>query len=164
MTNRRDKHNYYLDIAMTVAERSTCMRRMYGSIIVKEDEIISTGYCGSPRGASNCCDIGVCLRESMNVPRGQRYEICRSVHAEANCIISAARRDMQGSALYLVGIDSKTKELLHDAENCSMCRRLIINSGIEKVFIRRTMDTFAVHEVQKWIDTDDYINTEALKP
>ena len=90
---RVDKTNYYLDIADTVCKRSTCLRRKYGAIIVRNDEIISTGYNGAPRGRKNCDDLKFCLRESLSVPSGQRYELCRSVHAEANAIISAARRD-----------------------------------------------------------------------
>ena len=86
--NRISKENYYLDIAETVLERATCLRRIYGAIIVKNDEIISTGYNGAPRGRANCVDMGYCSREAMKVPRGERYELCRSVHAEANAIIS----------------------------------------------------------------------------
>ena len=94
---RISKENYYLDIAETVLERATCLRRVFGAIIVKNDEIISTGYNGAPRGRRNCVDMGFCTREAMRVPRGERYELCRSVHAEANAIISAARRDMMGA-------------------------------------------------------------------
>ena len=94
--DRISKANYYLDIAQTVLERATCLRRVYGAIIVKNDEIISTGYNGAPRGRANCVDLGYCSREAMQVPRGERYELCRSVHAEANAIISASRRDMVG--------------------------------------------------------------------
>ena len=86
--SRISKENYYLDIAATVLERSTCLRRVYGAIIVNNDEIISTGYNGAPRGRINCTDLGYCAREVLKVPRGQRYELCRSVHAEANAIIS----------------------------------------------------------------------------
>ena len=131
--DRISKANYYLDIAQTVLERATCLRRVYGAIIVKNDEIISTGYVGAPRGRQNCCDLGYCTREKLNVPRGERYELCRSVHAEANAIISASRRDMVGGTLYLVGRDARTGELLGDATSCSMCRRLIINAGIKGV-------------------------------
>ena len=99
---RISKENYYLDIAETVLERATCLRRIYGAIIVKNDEIISTGYNGAPRGRANCVDMGYCSREAMKVPRGERYELCRSVHAEANAIISASRRDMVGGTIYLV--------------------------------------------------------------
>ena len=120
---RRDKTNYYLDIAETVLERGTCLRRHYGSIIVKNDEIISTGYAGAPRGRKNCTELGYCFREKMNIPRGERYELCRSVHAEANAIISAARRDMVGGTIYLVGRNAQTGELLHDATSCAMHQR-----------------------------------------
>ena len=91
---RVDKTNYYLDIAEVVLERGTCIRRKFGAIIVKNDEIISTGYAGAPRGRANCMDLGYCAREKMNIPRGERYEMCRSVHAEQNAIISAARKDL----------------------------------------------------------------------
>lgn len=153
--NRRDKHNYYLDIAETVLERGTCIRRNYGSIIVKNDEIISTGYTGAPRGRKNCIDLKSCIREQLNVARGTHYELCRSVHSEANAIISASRKDMIGATLYLVGKDSKTKEYVKDANSCSMCKRLIINAGIEHVIIRDSKDEFRMIDVQSWVDDDD---------
>ena len=152
---RISKENYYLDIAQTVTERATCLRRVYGAIIVKNDEIISTGYNGAPRGRKNCVDLGYCTREAMQVPRGQRYELCRSVHAEANAIISASRRDMAGGTIYLVGRDAATGELLGDADSCSMCRRQIINAGLERVVIRRTPTEYEVVPVSHWIDEDD---------
>ena len=134
MANQRpDKTNYYLDIAQTVALRGTCIRRKFGAIIVKNDSIISTGYAGAPRGRKNCCDLQYCQREKLNIPRGERYELCRSVHAEANAIISAARKDMIGATLYLVGKEMSTGELVKNATSCSMCKRLIINSGIERI-------------------------------
>ena len=107
---RVDKINYYLDIAETVLERGTCLRRKFGCVIIKNDEVISTGYAGAPRGRKNCCDLNYCAREKLNIPRGERYEMCRSVHAEQNAIISASRKDLIGSTLYLVGKDSKTNE------------------------------------------------------
>lgn len=155
---RRDKHNYYLDIAETVLERGTCLRRNYGAIIVKNDEIISTGYTGAPRGRANCCDIGYCTREELNIPRGQNYEKCRSIHAEANCIISASRRDMLDSTLYLVGREMHTGELVQKASSCTMCKRLIINAGIKNVVIRDTKDLFRIIQVQEWIDNDDSLD------
>ena len=88
---RRDKINYYLDLAEAVAQRSTCLRRHFGAVIVKDDEVISTGYSGAPRGRENCTDLNYCVRTRLNVPRGERYELCRSVHAEMNAVISAAR-------------------------------------------------------------------------
>lgn len=157
---RRDKQNYYLDIAETVLKRGTCLRRNYGAIIVKNDEIISTGYNGAPRGRKNCCDIGKCIREEMDVPRGTRYELCRSVHSEANAIISAARRDMIGATLYLVGRDGKTGELISGTDSCPMCKRLIINSGINDVIIRDTQDDYRIIKVQEWIDNDESLNGE----
>ena len=153
--NRISKENYYLDIAQTVLERATCLRRVYGAIIVKNDEIISTGYNGAPRGRKNCVDMGFCTREMMKVPRGERYELCRSVHAEANAIISASRRDMVGGTLYLVGRDGRTGELLGDATSCSMCRRLVINAGLEKVVIRKTPTEFEVVQVSDWVNAED---------
>ena len=155
--DRISKANYYLDIAQTVLERATCLRRVYGAIIVKNDEIISTGYNGAPRGRANCVDLGYCSREAMQVPRGERYELCRSVHAEANAIISAARRDMVGGTLYLVGRDARTGELLADATSCSMCRRLVINAGLEQVVIRRTATEFDVVDVRDWVAQDDLL-------
>ena len=153
--NRISKENYYLDIAETVLERATCLRRVYGAIIVKNDEIISTGYNGAPRGRQNCVDMGFCTREAMKIPSGERYELCRSVHAEANAIISAARRDTVGSTLYLVGRDARTGELLPNATSCSMCRRLVINAGIEKVVIRNTETEFTVVDVEDWVNLED---------
>ncbi len=153
---RRDKHNYYLDIAQTVCERSTCLRRQYGAIIVKNDSIVSTGYSGAPRGRKNCCDLGKCLRTEMNIPRGERYELCRSVHAEANAIINAARSDMLGATLYLVGVELPSGELTPNAYSCSMCQRLIINAGISQVINRVTHDEYEVVDVQRdWIDKDE---------
>lgn len=154
---RISKENYYLDIAETVIGRATCLRRCYGAIIVKNDEIISTGYNGAPRGRRNCVDLGRCTREALQVPRGQRYELCRSVHAEANAIISAARKDCVGGTLYLAGRDAQTGELLGDATSCSMCRRLIINAGLERVVIRRTETEFEVIPVADWIAGDDLL-------
>ena len=154
--NRIDKENYYLDIADTVSERSTCLRRCYGAIVVKNDEIISTGYNGAPRGRKNCVDLNRCTREEMNIPSGQRYELCRSVHAEANCIISAARKDTLGATLYMTCRDPKSGQLIPNSTSCSMCRRLIINAGILRVVIRDTETDYRVVDVQKeWIDEDD---------
>ncbi len=155
MKNRVDKHNYYLDIAETVIERGTCLRRNFGAIVVKNDEIVSTGYTGAPRGRENCCNIGVCIRQKLNVPRGERYELCRSVHAEANCIISASRQEMIDATLYLVGKEVATGELVASASSCSMCKRLIINSGIKQVIIRNTPTEYTVVPVSKWVEEDE---------
>lgn len=155
---RIDKENYYLDIAGTVLERSTCMRRHYGAIIVQNDEIVSSGYNGAPRGRKNCGDLGWCTREAMNIPSGQRYELCRSVHAEANAIISAPRREVLGATLYMVCRDPATGALIPGSTSCSMCRRLIINAGIAKVVIRDTPTEYRVVDVEKeWVEEDDSI-------
>lgn len=153
---RIDKENYYLDIAETVAGRSTCLRRHYGAIIVRSDEIIATGYNGAPRGRKNCVDLNYCTREALKIPSGERYELCRSVHAEANAIISASRRDMIDAVLYLSGRDGHSDDLLRDTTCCSMCRRMIINAGIKKV-VARVGDQGEITEtlVQEWIDHDD---------
>ena len=156
--SRRDKSNYYLDIAQSVLERGTCIRRNFGAIIVKDDEIVSTGYVGAPRGRANCSDLGYCTREKLNIPRGERYELCRSVHAESNAIISAPRNQMLGATLYLVGVDFNTKELVPDASACSMCKRLIINAGISSVIVRNTLDNYTVVDVSSWIDNDESID------
>lgn len=155
MDKRMSKDDYYLGIADAVLNRSTCLRRKYGAIIVKADEILSTGYNGAPRGRENCSDMGYCTREEMNIPSGQRYELCRSVHAEQNAIISCSRRDMLGSTLYLVGRDGKTGELLDSAESCSLCKRFIINAGIERVVSRSGKDKIDIVEVSDWMKFDD---------
>jgi len=151
---RKDKENYYLDIAASVLLRSTCGRRKYGAIIVQSDEIVATGYNGAPRGRRNCLDRGICIRDELEIPSGERYELCRSVHAEANAIISAARKDMIGATLYLSGIEAKTGNLLK-AEPCSMCRRLIINAGIEKTVCRTGENEYEVIDTRDWVFSDD---------
>lgn len=153
--DRIDKHNYYLDICETVSERGTCLRRNFAAIIVKNDEIMATGYTGAPRGRKNCSDLGLCRREELKVPRGTRYELCRSVHAEQNAIISARRHDMIGATLYLVGKEKHNNELVKNASPCSLCKRFIINAGIEKVIIRDTSKDFRVIDVEEWIENDD---------
>ena len=156
--DRVSKHNYYLDIAQTVAERSTCLRKMYGAIIVKNDSIISTGYNGAPRGRQNCTDLGVCMRDKLGIPRGERYELCRSVHAEANAIISAPREQMLGATLYMVGVNAKTGELEPAISSCMMCKRQVINAGIANVVLRDTKDEFRVIDVNEWIENDDSLS------
>ncbi len=155
---RRDKINYYLDIAEVVAERGTCLRRNYGAIIVKHDEIISTGYVGAPRGRMNCNDLGKCIRRELKIPRGERYEICRSVHAEANAIISAERRDMIGAEMYLVGREVETGELVSNSCSCAMCKKMIINAGISRVYVRDTAEEFRVIDVEDWIKNDESVS------
>ncbi|MBN2260187.1 MAG: cytidine deaminase [Clostridiales bacterium] len=160
-SKRREKTNYYLDIAESVLKRGTCLRRNYGAIIVKHDEIISTGYTGAPRGRENCIDLGFCIREKLEVPRGTQYELCRSVHAEANAIISASRKDMIGSDLYLVGVEKGTLKYVQNANSCSMCKRLIINAGIDRVIIRDSIENYRIIEVAEWIENDDSLSSQS---
>ena len=154
---RRDKANYYLDLADVVSKRGTCLRRNYGAVIVKNDEVISTGYVGAPRGRKNCSDMGFCIRQKMDIPRGERYELCRSVHAEANAIISAEREKMIGSTLYLSGREVATGKLIANSCCCSMCKRMVINAGIQKVVVRDTDMDFREIDVQEWIDNDESV-------
>lgn len=150
MSERIDKDAYYLGIAREVAERSTCLRRRYGAVIVKNDEIISTGYNGAARGEKNCCDLGECWREAHNIPHGEQYEKCVAVHAEQNAVISAARRDMIGATLYLAGYEYKPLQVDlgqkgsftldgwipmngEDVKPCLICKRMIQNAGIARV-------------------------------
>ena len=156
--NRVTKQNYYLDIAQTVSERSTCLRKSYGAIIVKNDSIISTGYNGAPRGRKNCSDLGHCMRNKLGIPRGERYELCRSVHAEANAIIAAPRDQMLDATLYMVGINSETGELESGTCSCMMCKRMIINAGISKVVVRDTKEEYREIDVNDWIEDDDSLS------
>lgn len=155
---RRDKINYYLDIAETVIERGTCIRRNFGAIIVKNDEIISTGYVGAPRGRKNCCDLNFCMREKLKVPRGERYELCRSIHAEQNAIISAPRASMLDSTLFLVGKNYNDGTYVEKSNPCALCKRMIINAGIKDLYIRDSKDEY------RHVDVNDYIiNDESLE-
>ena len=154
---RISNENYYLNMAETALERSTCLRRKWGAVIVKNDEIISTGYNGAPRGRKNCDELGYCIREKLNIPRGERYELCRSVHAEQNAIISAPRKNMIDATLYMVGKHADTGEYVENAMSCSMCKRVIINSGISKIVIRDTKTKFREILVQDLIDNDESI-------
>lgn len=146
-TKRISKDRYYLDIAKSVLERSTCLRRKYGAIIVNNDEIISTGYNGAPRGEQNCIDCGYCERERLNIPKGERYELCVAVHAEQNAIISAARRDMIGGTMYIVG-QNVSDGTLANPSPCMICRRLILNSGITRVV--GLFDNNEVKDIDIW--------------
>lgn len=152
---RVDKVNYYLNLAEEVSKRGTCLRNNYGSVIIKNDEVIATGYTGAPRGRKNCCDLGECRRKKNNTPSGAGYEKCRSVHSEQNAIISASRKDMIGATLYLVGINIRNGEYKENAEPCTLCKRMIINAGIENVVIRVSKTEYKIIEVSSWIENDD---------
>lgn len=133
MTQRPEIDEYYLSIAKEVAMRSTCLRIHYGAILVKNNRIIATGYNGAAAGFANCNNIGVCVREKLNVPHGERYELCRSVHAEANAIIQAHPDEAEGATLYLYGIDARTGTRIHYSSPCEMCKRMIRNAKISEV-------------------------------
>lgn len=150
---RPSKTDYYLGIAKAVSARGTCLRRRFGAIIVKDDRIVSTGYVGAPRGRKNCCDIGTCFRMENNIPSGQRYELCRSVHAEMNAIINASKEELEGGVMYLVGVEPDGT-YTPNADCCSMCKRVIINAGIRYVVIG-TENGHKRIDVTNWINEDD---------
>lgn len=154
MPTRPSKINYYMNIAREVAERSTCYRAKHGAVIVREDQIISTGYLGSPRKTNDCWERGNCLREKLNIPHGQRYELCRSVHAEQNALINAARAGVSllGATMYLCStVIRDGQEKPQDAYPCFICKKMIINSGIERLVGRQADGTIRVFEVGDWV-------------
>lgn len=155
---RVDKINYYLNLAEEVSKRGTCLRNNYGSVIVNNDEVVSTGYTGAPRGRENCCDIGECRRKKHNTPSGAGYEKCRSVHAEQNAIISASRDRMKGSTLYLAGINARNGEYKKNAQPCTLCKRMIINAEIETVVVRVSKIQYKIFEVSSWVENDDTLD------
>ena len=157
---RKDKINYYLDIAEAIGERSTCLRRKYGCVIVNNDEIIATGYNGAPRGRKNCDDLGVCTREKMNIPRGERYEMCRSVHDEQNDILSATRRDIIGAPMYIMGKNVQTASVEPKSSCCMICKRIVINAGIKEVIVREPNNGYTIYKVEDWINDDDSLKGE----
>jgi dCMP deaminase len=156
---RVSKINYYLDIAEAVLERSTCLRKKYGCIIVKNDEIIATGYSGAPRGRKNCIDLGYCTKKKI-LPDVHHcgYDACRSVHAEMNAMLCAPRKDMLGSSLYITGISGTTNTYEEGASPCQMCRKLIINAGITTVYVRKDKENYDIIDVQDWVDNDDLLD------
>ena len=166
MEERRDKINYYLDIAEAVAGRATCLRKKYGTVIVNNDQIISTGYAGAPRGRINCCDLGVCMKKKyLPNTRHSGYDYCRAVHSEQNAMISASRDEMIGGHLYLVGYRTDSHEYEKGASPCLLCRKMIINAGIKKVYVRIDKDLYKEIIVEEWVKNDELLNgqTRILK-
>ncbi|MEA5050501.1 MAG: cytidine deaminase [Oscillospiraceae bacterium] len=156
---RRDKINHYLDIAETVSRRGTCLKANYGAIIVKNDEIISTGYTGAPRGRRNCTDLGYCRLDRHAGEHGRHAGLCRAVHAEANAIVSCARRDVIGGTLYLAGLSASTGDYEAEPDCCTLCRMLIINAGVRTVFIRTSRNEYRVVDVDaEWVANDDTLD------
>ena len=129
------KIDKYLNCAEVFAYRSTCLKRKYGAVIVKDDVVISTGYNGAPRGFENCCDIGTCPRMDRNMHQGEGYGICRAIHAEANALLNCSRQQTLGADLYLVGINPRDNSI-HKAKPCPLCARTIIQAGIRNVYLR----------------------------
>ena len=155
---RVSKKNYYLDIAQTVSERATCLRRRFGAIIVKNDVIVSTGYNGAPRGRKNCTDLEFCYRDKLQIPRGERYELCRSVHAEQNAIIAAPREQMLGATLYMVCTSPEDGSVMPGCNSCMMCKRTILNAGITTVVVRDTATEYRVIDTRDWVENDDSLS------
>lgn len=152
-SHRVSKHDYYLNIAREVAERSTCMSCHFGAIIVKDDQIISTGYNGAPRKTKDCYEIGTCLRRKFNVASGTQYEMCRSVHAEQNAIINAARSGagLLNGDLYLFGkkVWDGADQLIK-AYPCFICKKMILNSGIKRVIGNGDDGSVLEYNVEDW--------------
>lgn len=155
---RPSKIDYYLAMAEVASTRGTCLRRRFGSVIVKDDRIVSTGYVGAPSGRKNCCDIGYCFRQQNNIPQGTMYERCRSSHSEMNAIINASKEEMKDATLYLVGVEPDGKYTKADC--CAMCKRAIINSGISKVVARQSATEFKEIDVNDWIVNDDSLDSD----
>ena len=153
MKIRPDKDHYYLNIAREVARRSTCLRRWFGAVIVKNDQIISTGYAGAARGALNCSDLGYCPRQEAGIPRGERYELCRSVHAEQNAIINAARAGVSllGGDMYLYGSKPEEDGPI-DALPCFICKKMIINAGLDRVICSTKEGGIINFKVSEWAE------------
>lgn len=153
---RPTKEEYYLNIARSVALRSTCLRRNYGSVIVNHDRIVSTGYNGAPRNCVNCNDYGYCIRAKKNVAHNSDYSECIAVHSEQNAIIHATYSDMQGTTLYLAGIDRETGKSIVDIDCCPFCKRMIINAGIDTVVMMEGENSIRRVKVYDWITEINY--------
>lgn len=134
-SQRVSKVDTYLNCAEVFAYRSTCLKRKYGAVVVKDDVVISTGYNGAPRGVENCCDIGKCPRMDRNMHQGEGYGICRAIHAEANALLNCSRQQTMGADLYLVSVNPCDNSI-HEAKPCPLCARTIIQAGIRNVYLR----------------------------
>jgi len=152
MPERISKDRYYLNIAKEVAKRSTCFRRSIGAIIVRDDQIISTGYVGAPRKTKDSFQHGFCLRDKLNIPHGERYELCRSVHAEQNAIINAARAGVSllGGDMFIYGEDYKTKKPIN-AFPCFICKKMIINCGLKRVISSTEDGGMKIFLIEEWV-------------
>ena len=159
MANQRpSKDEYYLAIALEVSRRGTCLRRNYGAVVVNRDHIVSTGYSGAPRGQTNCLDLGHCPRQTAHIPAGERYELCRSVHAEMNAVIHASREEMIGGTLYLAGCEYETGREVFGARPCRLCARVVINAGLAAVVARDEEHKIRTYQVSDWIRHEDFLS------
>lgn len=140
---------YFINIAKAVSARATCMRRKYGAVITKDNVIVSTGYNGSPAGMKDCLEVGKCTRKELQVPHGERYELCHSVHAEANAIIRASQDELRNATIYVSGADPGAGECL--SEPCMMCKRMILNARIKKVVFSDGNGNFHVIDPKGWL-------------
>lgn len=154
------KKEYYMSITKQVSKRSKCYRINMGAMIVKDDQIISTGYIGAPRKTKDCLEHGFCLRTDLDIPHGQRYEMCRSVHAEMNAIINAARAGVSllGGDMYIYG--EKKEEEPVNAFPCFICKKMIINAGIKNVFCSTKSGRIKKFKVSKW--TEDWMKKDIV--
>jgi dCMP deaminase len=152
-TKRISKHEYYLGIAKEVARRSTCFRRSIGAIIIRDDQIISTGYVGAPRKTRDSFEHGECLRDKLEIPHGQRYELCRSVHAEQNAIINAARAGVSllGGDMYIYGSVYDKEEPIN-AFPCFICKKMLINCGLERIICSTADGKMKIFMVSQWAE------------
>ncbi len=146
---RPDWDEYFIGIARAVSARATCLRRKYGAVITKDNIIVSTGYNGAPAGMKDCLEVGKCTRKELQIPHGERYELCHSVHAEANAIIRASVDELRGSTIYISGVDEKGSEC--NSEPCMMCKRMMLNSRIAKVVFSDGNNGFVVANPKKWL-------------
>ena len=150
--HRVSKIDTYLNVAEAFAYRSTCIKRKYGAVIVKNDVVVSTGYNGSPRGYDNCCDVGICPRMEQNMHQGEGYDICRAIHAEQNALLNCSRDQTMGADLYLAGINPSDNSI-HRARPCPLCARMIIQAGIRNVIMRtgEGADAYVIVPAEKLI-------------
>lgn len=151
-SKRVSKDQYYLGIAEEVARRSTCFRRSIGAIIIKNDQIISTGYVGAPRKTKDSLEHGFCLRDKLNIPHGQRYELCRSVHAEQNAIINAARAGVSllGGDMYIYGSVPGNSQPIN-AFPCFICKKMLINAGLDRVICSTSERKMKIFRIKDWV-------------
>lgn len=149
-TKRISKDQYYLEIAKTVSCRSTCFRRMQGAIVVScDDEVVGTGYCGAPRGTKDCFERGFCIRSQQNIPAGERYELCRSVHAEQNALLAAGKQSI-GADMFIYAKSCDDQPF--DTFPCFMCKRVIINARIKRVICSTKTGGMNIFHVKDWVD------------